>query len=57
MRVTANNAAAGENNLKTFQDNEKTIPTTSRKLSTGVDARNVRSIVLMRPFNNMIEFN
>lgn len=48
-----------ENDLKTFQDNEKTIPailTTSRKLSTGVDARNVRNIVLMRPFNNMIEF-
>ncbi|MBT5230236.1 MAG: hypothetical protein HOM11_08155, partial [Methylococcales bacterium] len=37
----------------------KTIPTiltTSRKLSTGVDARNVRNIVLMRPCNNMIEF-
>lgn len=48
-----------ENDLKTFQDNEKTIPailTTSSKLSTGVDARNVRNIVLMRPFNNMIEF-
>jgi type I restriction enzyme R subunit len=59
VRVTANDAAAGENDLKTFQDNEKTIPTiltTSRKLSTGVDARNVRNIVLMRPCNNMIEF-
>jgi type I restriction enzyme R subunit len=43
----------------TFQDNEKTIPTiltTSQKLSTGVDARNVRNIVLMRPVNSMIEF-
>ena len=30
--------------------------TTSRKLSTGVDARNVHNIVLMRPCNNMIEF-
>ena len=42
-----------------FQDNEKTIPTiltTSQKLSTGVDARNVRNIVLMRPINSMIEF-
>ncbi len=59
VRVTANDGAAGENDLKTFQDNEKTIPavlTTSRKLSTGVDARNVRNIVLMRPCNNMIEF-
>jgi type I restriction enzyme R subunit len=59
VRVTANDGAAGENDLKTFCDNEKTIPTiltTSRKLSTGVDARNVRNIVLMRPCNNMIEF-
>ncbi|MCK5818204.1 MAG: DEAD/DEAH box helicase family protein [Psychromonas sp.] len=59
VRVTANDGIAGETFLKTFQDNEKTIPTiltTSRKLSTGVDARNVRNIVLMRPCNNMIEF-
>lgn len=59
VRVTANDGAAGDNDLKTFQDNEKTIPTiltTSRKLSTGVDARNIRNIVLMRPCNNMIEF-
>ena len=59
VRVTANDGVAGENDLKTFCDNEKTIPTiltTSRKLSTGVDARNVRNIVLMRPCNNMIEF-
>ncbi|OEG70456.1 hypothetical protein ATZ36_04340 [Candidatus Endomicrobiellum trichonymphae] len=33
-----------------------TILTTSQKLSTGVDARNVRNIVLMRPVNSMIEF-
>jgi type I restriction enzyme R subunit len=59
VRVTANDGKAGETDLKIFQDNEKTIPTiltTSRKLSTGVDARNVRNIVLMRPCNNMIEF-
>jgi type I restriction enzyme R subunit len=59
VRVTANDGDAGENDLKIFADNEKTIPTiltTSRKLSTGVDARNVRNIVLMRPCNNMIEF-
>ena len=59
VRVTASDGAAGETDLKIFQDNEKTIPTiltTSRKLSTGVDARNVRNIVLMRPCNNMIEF-
>jgi type I restriction enzyme R subunit len=59
VRVTANDGSIGETNLKTFQDNEKTIPTiltTSRKLSTGVDARNVRNIVLMRPVKSMIEF-
>ncbi|MFH0264758.1 EcoAI/FtnUII family type I restriction enzme subunit R [Vibrio rumoiensis] len=59
VRITANDGAAGESDLKIFCDNEKTIPTiltTSRKLSTGVDARNVRNIVLMRPCNNMIEF-
>ena len=49
----------GDQYLRDFQDNEKTIPTiltTSQKLSTGVDARNVRNIVLMRPINSMIEF-
>lgn len=59
QRVTANDGAAGEEYLSDFQDNEKTIPTvltTSEKLSTGVNARNVRHIVLMRPINSMIEF-
>ena len=59
VRVTARDGALGDQFLRTFQDNEKTIPTiltTSQKLSTGVDARNVRSIVLMRPINSMIEF-
>ncbi len=59
VRVTAQDGAEGERFLELFQDNEKTIPTiltTSQKLSTGVDARNVRNIVLMRPVNSMIEF-
>jgi type I restriction enzyme R subunit len=59
VRVTANDGALGEQHLRDFQDNEKTIPTvltTSQKVSTGVDARNVRHIVLMRPINSMIEF-
>lgn len=59
VRVTAHDGAQGDQWLRTFQDNEKTIPTiltTSQKLSTGVDARNVRNIVLMRPINSMIEF-
>jgi len=59
VRVTANDGLRGEQYLREFQDNEKTIPailTTSQKLSTGVDARNIRNIVLMRPINTMIEF-
>lgn len=59
VRVTANDGAVGEQFLREFQDNEKSIPTiltTSQKLSTGVDARNIRNIVLMRPVNSMIEF-
>jgi type I restriction enzyme R subunit len=59
QRVTANDGELGEQHLRDFQDNEKTIPTiltTSQKLSTGVDARNIRNIVLMRPINSMIEF-
>ncbi|MFN9036040.1 MAG: helicase-related protein, partial [Planctomyces sp.] len=59
QRVTANDGELGEQFLREFQNNEKTIPTiltTSQKLSTGVDARNVRNIVLMRPVNSMIEF-
>ena len=59
QRVTANDGELGEQHLRDFQDNEKTIPTiltTSQKLSTGVDARNIRNIVLMRSINSMIEF-
>ena len=59
QRVTADDGALGDEHLRNFQDNEKTIPTiltSSQKLSTGVDARNVRNIVLMRPVNSMIEF-
>ncbi|MEO6110608.1 MAG: DEAD/DEAH box helicase family protein, partial [Nitrospiraceae bacterium] len=59
QRVTANDGELGEQHLRDFQDNEKSIPTiltTSQKLSTGVDARNIRNIVLMRLINSMIEF-
>ena len=58
-RVTANDGEIGEAFLEEFKNNEKTIPTiltTSENLSTGVDARNVRHIVLMRPVNSMIEY-
>ncbi len=58
-RVTADDGARGEQKLNEFKDNERTIPTiltTSQKLSTGVDAPEVRNIVLMRPINSMVEF-
>ena len=58
-RVTANDGELGEKYLREFQDNERSIPTiltTSKKLSTGVDARNVRHIVLLRSIKSMIEF-
>jgi type I restriction enzyme R subunit len=58
-RVTADDGEIGEKHLRDFQDNEKSIPTiltTSQKLSTGVDARNIRNIILLRPVNSMIEF-
>jgi len=59
VRVTASDGSIGDQYLRDFRDNEKTIPTiltTSQKLSTGVDARNIRNIVLLRPVNSMIEF-
>jgi len=59
VRVTANDGELGEQYLREFKDNEKTIPTiltTSQKLSTGVDARNIRNIVLLRLVNNIVEF-
>lgn len=58
-RVTADDNKIGEKHLRDFQDNEKNIPTiltTSKKLSTGVDAPEIRNIVLMRPVKSMVEF-
>ena len=58
-RVTANDGGIGETHLANFQDNENEFPvilTTSRKLSTGVDAQQVRNIVLMRKIKSRIEF-
>ncbi len=59
VRVTATEGAIGDGHLEEFRDNEKQVPTivtTSRKLSTGVDARNVRFVVLMRNVGSMVEF-
>lgn len=59
VRVTATEGKIGDQYLEDFRDNEKQVPTivtTSRKLSTGVDARNVRFVVLMRNVGSMVEF-
>lgn len=59
VRVTADDLEIGEEYLRQFQDNERSIPTiltTSKKLSTGLDARNVRHIVILRPVNSIVEF-
>lgn len=59
QRVTANDGSLGEQYLRDFQDNEKIIPTiliTSKKLSTGVDAPEIRNIVLLRSVKSMVEF-
>ena len=58
-RVTAEDGGIGEAHLRDFQNNEKSLPTiltTSQKLSTGVDAPEIRNIVLLRPVKSMVEF-
>jgi type I restriction enzyme R subunit len=59
VRVTADDLAIGDTHLANFQNNDKVIPTiltTSHKLSTGVNALNIRNIVLMRTIKTIIEF-
>ena len=50
----------GKEKLEQFpKNNDKDIPvilTSSQMLTTGVDARNVRNIVLTRNINSMVEF-
>lgn len=59
VRVTSDEGIIGLNYLKTFQDNDKAFPvilTSSKMLTTGVDARNIRNIVLLANIGSMIEF-
>jgi type I restriction enzyme R subunit len=58
MRITANDRE-GQDQLGNFIDPESAFPvlvTTSRLLSTGVDAQTCRLIVLDRPVDTMTEF-
>ena len=59
VRVTSDEGLNGRRLLEQFQDNDKDIPailTSSQMLTTGVDAKNVRNIVLDRTINSMVEF-
>ncbi len=59
VRVTSNDGDIWRNFLEQFQDNDKTIPTiltSSQMLTTWVDAKNVRNIVLLRNIGSMVEF-
>jgi type I restriction enzyme R subunit len=59
VRVTSDEGQRGKEKLEQFQDNDKDIPVilaSSQMLTTGVDARNVRNIVLVRNINSMVEF-
>ena len=53
QRVTANDGALGEQHLREFQDNEKSVPTiltTSQKLSTSDGARAYTKARITSPF-------
>src|SRR5699024_5240189 len=57
--VTSDEGVYGRQLLERFQDNTKDIPvilTSSQMLTTGVDARNVRNIILTAPIGSMVEF-
>lgn len=59
VRVTSDEGKNGRDFLEAFQDNDRDIPvilTSSKMLTTGVDARNVRNIVLTAPIGSMVEF-
>lgn len=59
VRVTSDEGDIGKQLLERFQDNDKDIPvilTSSQMLTTGVDARNVKNVVLVRVINSMVEF-
>ncbi|MGB3961876.1 MAG: DEAD/DEAH box helicase family protein, partial [Sulfurimonas sp.] len=59
VRVTSDEGEIGREFLEAFQNNDKDIPTiltSSKMLTTGVDAKNVRNVVLTAPIKSMTEF-
>jgi type I restriction enzyme, R subunit len=59
VRVTSDEGDLGRKFLEDFQNNDLDIPsilTSSKMLTTGVDAKNVRNVVLTAPIKSMTEF-
>jgi len=59
VRVTSDEGDIGRAFLESFQNNDRDIPTiltSSKMLTTGVNAKNVRNIVLTAPIKSMTEF-
>ncbi len=59
VRVTSDEGEIGRDFLEAFQNNDRDIPTiltSSKMLTTGVDAKNVRNVVLTAPIRSMTEF-
>ena len=59
VRVTSNEWEIWRNYLEKFQNNDKDIPMiliSSQMLTTGVDAKNVRNIVLVRNIWSIVEY-
>ncbi len=59
VRVTSDEGEIGRTLLEAFQNNDRDIPTiltSSKMLTTGVDAKNVRNVILTAPIRSMTEF-
>lgn len=59
VRITSDEGKPGRDLLEQFQNNDRDIPvilTSSQMLTTGVDARNVRNIIIVREIESMVEF-
>ncbi len=59
VRITSDEGEIGREFLEKFQNNDLDIPTiltSSKMLTTGVDAKNVRNVVLTSPIKSMTEF-
>jgi len=59
VRITSDEGKPGRDLLELFQNNDRDMPvilTSSQMLTTGVDARNVRNIIIVREIETIVEF-